>query len=142
MWNLWFLRSNGTWDFSFIKFVFNFKSVQLQFEPTFGLQQAYDEQVGECVLKMAEKLKQKGAQIVPVNFPEIFESFRAFVVTFGAEGVFHTTYGEFNKYKDDYSSNLVLLHTLSSKIKASHFLLVSHSLVKHVQIPSDFVSFC
>ncbi|XP_063723324.1 uncharacterized protein LOC134851253 isoform X2 [Symsagittifera roscoffensis] len=103
------------------------------------VKQAYDEQVGECVLKMAEKLKQKGAQIVPVNFPEIFESFRAFVVTFGAEGVFHTTYGEFNKYKDDYSSNLVLLHTLSSKIKASHFLLAGQQKTRLIQFVREIV---
>jgi len=104
------------------------------------VKQAFDPQVSECLLKMAEKLREKGAQLVPVAIPEIFDSFRAFVAIFGAEGIFHTTYGEFAEFEDDYSSSLVLLHTMSSKLKASDYLLAGQQKTRLIQYMREIMS--
>ncbi|XP_075243832.1 uncharacterized protein LOC142338085 [Convolutriloba macropyga] len=96
------------------------------------VKQAFDPQVSECVLGMAEKLKAKGAEIVPISIPEIFESFRAFVVLFGSEGIYHLTYGEFKEFEDEYSSSLILLHTMSSKLKSAYYHLAGQQKTRMI----------
>ena len=80
---------------------------------------------------MAEKLAASGAEIVHISIPEVFESFRAFVFLFGAEGFFHFSHGELDKYLNEYSSSLILLSTFARTISPSAYMLVCANIYLH-----------